>query len=105
MRRDRDQAASREFFRDQVGENLRRARETAELSRDGLAARSGVDVRLIGMIEKGERGVRLESALRLTEALELPLDAMVLEIGWVPARQVTTGGHFVRSGGCRCRHR
>ncbi len=105
MRRDRDQAASSEFFREQVGENLLDARERAELSRDELAAKSGVDARMIKMLERGERGARLESALRLSEALELPLDSMVLGIGWVPARQVSTGGYFVRSGGCSCRRR
>ena len=105
MRRDRDQAASREFVREQVGENLLHAREKAELSRDELAAKSGGDARMIRMLERGERGARLETALRLTEALELPLDSMVLDIGWVPSRKVTTGGYFVRSGGCSCRHR
>ena len=58
----------------EIGRVLRDARKAQALSRAELAATSGVSVRLVAELERGERpNVSLETALQLLNALGIAL--------------------------------
>ena len=54
-----------------VGRRVRSERERLGLSQEGLAARAGVHRTYVGMIERGERNVTLESLEKICKALGL----------------------------------
>jgi transcriptional regulator with XRE-family HTH domain len=54
------------------GENLRDARNSAGLSQQALALSSGMDRAAIGIYENGGRQPRLDTILKLAQALEDP---------------------------------
>ena len=54
------------------GENLRRARKRAGLSQEELAVRASLHRTEIGLVERGERSVLLETAIKLAGAADVP---------------------------------
>ncbi|WP_082537666.1 helix-turn-helix domain-containing protein [Angustibacter sp. Root456] len=51
------------------GDRVRAYREQAQLSQEGLAARSGLHRTYVGSVERGERNVSLLNIVHLAEAL------------------------------------
>ncbi len=70
-----------------VSDNLRLARGRQQMTQELLAQRSGLHRTEIGKLENSERLPRLDTALKLAAALEVPLDQLVDGIAWEqPAR-------------------
>lgn len=57
----------------QFGQEVRRLRESAELTQAQLAERAGVSRRWLGRLERGHTGAELDNVMRLTRALGLAL--------------------------------
>jgi len=74
------------------GANLRRLRKRAGLAQEELAFRAGLHPTAIGQIERGERVPRMDTIVRLTGSLEVPVQELFFGITWQPAR--ATPGSF-----------
>lgn len=57
----------------QFGVEVRRLRESAEMSQAQLAEQAGVSRRWLGRLERGHVGAELDNVMRLTRALDLVL--------------------------------
>lgn len=66
------------------GENLRRARKRGGYSQETLAVRASLHRTEIGLVERGERSVRLETAIKLAGAVGAPLGELIAGIEWSP---------------------
>jgi transcriptional regulator with XRE-family HTH domain len=66
------------------GENLRRARKRQGYSQEELAVRASLHRTEIGLVERGERLVRLDTAIKLAGAAGVPLSELVAGIEWTP---------------------
>ena len=64
----------------QLGDNLTRLRGDADLSQEELASRAGLDRTLIGPIEKGTKLVRIDTLVKLSRGLAVPLDVLLKDI-------------------------
>jgi len=73
------------------GKNLARARRRAGLSQEELAFLAGLHRTEVGLIERGERTPRIDTAAKLSGALEVPVEEMLEGIAWRPP-PVTSGG-------------
>ena len=62
---------------EKFGEKVREERLKKGLSQEELAARAGVHRTYIGMIERAEKNITLESIQKIARALELPLDELM----------------------------
>jgi transcriptional regulator with XRE-family HTH domain len=65
---------------DRFGQNLRRARRDASLHRTE-----------IGLLERGERIPRIDTAIKLAAAVGVPVSDLLAGIGWTPGN-VCPGG-------------
>lgn len=75
---------SGEAIRKQVGENLRRYRRRVGLSQEEAGIRASLHRTEIGLLERGERMPRVDTAMKLAGALGVPLSALVEGIEWSP---------------------
>jgi transcriptional regulator with XRE-family HTH domain len=66
------------------GENLRRARKDADLSQEEVGIRASLHRTEIGLLERGERIPRIDTAIKLAAAVDVPLDQLLAGIGWDP---------------------
>ena len=66
------------------GENLRRARKQAGFSQEELAVRASLHRTEIGLVERGERSVLLETAITLAGAAGVPLADLIAGVEWSP---------------------
>jgi len=62
---------------EKFGEKVREERLKKGLSQEELAARAGVHRTYIGMIERAEKNITLESIQKIVRALDLPLDELM----------------------------
>jgi transcriptional regulator with XRE-family HTH domain len=60
-----------------IAEHLRRARETRELTQAALGAKAGMAAASISHFETGQRVPSLESLVRLADALDMSVDALL----------------------------
>jgi transcriptional regulator with XRE-family HTH domain len=74
------------------GANFARTRKRAGLSQEEVAVRASLHRTEVGLVERGERMPRIDTALRLAGALEVPLDDLLDGITWTPGE--TRPGHF-----------
>lgn len=65
--------------RRQVGEEIRLARTHARLSQEGLAEAIGRDRQTINRIEMGHVSTRLDTLLRISRAVGVPLSELLRE--------------------------
>jgi transcriptional regulator with XRE-family HTH domain len=65
------------------GHNLRRARKQAGLQEE-LAVRASLHRTEIGLVERGERSVLLETAIKLAGAAGVPLADLIVGVEWSP---------------------
>lgn len=83
---------------DQLGRQVREARERRGLSLRALAARSGVSINAISRIERGETSPTVASLRRLAAALGEPVAAFFAD-GPAPAAVVVRREHRLRAKG------
>lgn len=69
-------------FRQQLGANLRRLREEAGLSQEGLMWQSDVHRTQISKYERGETEPQAEVLARLSRALGVSVDEFFSGVGW-----------------------
>lgn len=69
---------------ERFAENLVRLRKAAGLSQHDLAVRSTLHRTHIGLLEHGKRMPRLDTVVKLAEALEVSTNDLVEGIEWVP---------------------
>jgi transcriptional regulator with XRE-family HTH domain len=79
-------------FAQRVGENLARARKAAGLSQEALSFEASLHRTEIGMLERGIRIPRIDTALKLAHTLGISIDDLVAGIEWRAA--VLTGGRW-----------
>ena len=82
---------------ERFGENLREARKRAGLSQEALAVRASLHRTEIGLVERGERSVLLETAIKLAGAAGVPLADLVAGFEWSPGS--SQPGRFEATGG------
>lgn len=70
----------------QFGKNLFRVRRRSGISQEELAVRASLHRTEIGLLERGERLPRIDTALKLAGALGVPLDSLIDGIVWEPGR-------------------
>jgi transcriptional regulator with XRE-family HTH domain len=75
---------SGDAIRRQVGENLRRYCRQAGPSQEEVGIRASLHRTEIGLLERGERMPRVDTALKLAGAVGVPLSALVEGIEWLP---------------------
>jgi transcriptional regulator with XRE-family HTH domain len=74
-----------------VGENLARERRRAGLSQEAVGYRASLHRTEIGLLERGERTPRIDTAIKLAGALEVELAQLVEGIAWSPG-SIRLGG-------------
>jgi transcriptional regulator with XRE-family HTH domain len=82
---------------EEFGKNLNRARKRAGISQEHLAVLATLHRTEIGLLERGERLPRIDTALKLAGALGLPLEKLVEGIEWRPGS--TNVGTFSLAAG------
>ncbi len=73
----------------QFGKNLLRTRKRLGISQEELAVRASLHRTEIGLLERGERLPRIDTAIKLAGALGLPLASLVEGIDWRPGSTQT----------------
>lgn len=71
-----------------VAAHLRKAREMRGLTQAGLGQRAGMAAASISHFETGQRIPSLESLVKLADALEISVDALLGRIGGAEARGI-----------------
>jgi transcriptional regulator with XRE-family HTH domain len=74
------------------GKNLKRNRNRIGVSQEELAVRATLHRTEIGLLERGERLPRIDTAVKLAGALGVPLSALIEGIDWSPGS--TSRGSF-----------
>jgi len=77
---------------ERFGKNLRRARKAAGMSQEAVAIRASVHRTEVGLLERGERTPRIDTALKMAGAVGVPLADLVDGIAWTPGE--TQRGQF-----------
>jgi transcriptional regulator with XRE-family HTH domain len=79
------------------GDNLRHARKDAGLSQEEAGIRASLHRTEIGLLERGERIPRIDTAIKLAGAVSVPLSALTAGIEWSPGS--ARPGRFEATGG------
>jgi transcriptional regulator with XRE-family HTH domain len=66
------------------GENLARARRRAGLSQEEAGIRASLHRTEIGLLERGERVPRIDTAIKLAGSVGATVDELVAGIEWTP---------------------
>ncbi len=75
---------------ERFGQNLHRARKRAGLSQEEAAVRASLHRTEIGLLERGERMPRIDTAIKLAGALHVEPADLLDGIAWEPG-SVTRG--------------
>jgi transcriptional regulator with XRE-family HTH domain len=76
-----------------IGEEIRRHRKRLGLSQEALAVRASLHRTEIGLLERGERLLRVDTLVKLAGALEVAPGELLEGIAWEPG--YTRRGKFV----------
>lgn len=87
---------------ERFGVNLRRARKATGMSQETVAIRASVHRTEVGMLERGERMPRIDTALKMAGAVDASLADLVDGIAWTPGE--AKSGQFEPPGGIPCGH-
>ena len=71
----------RPIYRRKLGDAIRRRRKTRKLSQEKLAEHADVHRNYIGLIERGEQNITIESLVKVTKALKCKVTDVVVEAG------------------------
>lgn len=63
--------------RREVGEQIRRVREYHNLTQQVVCGRSGIDIAVLSRIEQGHSSPKLDTLIRLADAIGVPLRELV----------------------------
>ncbi len=63
----------------EVAKLLKAQREKNQMSMTALAAKAGLSQQMVSYVERGIRNPTLETLLRMTEALDVPLSQMITQ--------------------------
>jgi len=66
------------------GKNVSRARKRAGLSQEEAGIRASLHRTEIGLLERGERVPRIDTAIKLAGAIGVPLGELIEGIEWSP---------------------
>ncbi|HET9814081.1 MAG TPA: helix-turn-helix transcriptional regulator [Sphingomicrobium sp.] len=78
------------------GRNLATARKRSGFSQEEVAVRASLHRTEIGLLERGERMPRIDTAIKLAGAVSVPVAALLEGIEWTPG--LTRPGAFVTGG-------
>jgi len=78
---------------DRFGQNLRRARRDADLSQEEVGTGASLHRTEIGLLERGERIPKIDTAAKLAGAVGVPVADLLAGIEWSPGH--TRPGRFV----------
>lgn len=70
--------------REQFAANLRRIRKHSGLSQEDLGARAGLHRTAIGLLERGARTPRIDTLIKLAQALPAEIEDLLDGITWEP---------------------
>ena len=76
----------------QFGKNLYRCRKQSGLSQEDLAVGASLHRTEIGLLERGERLPRIDTAVKLAGALGVRVSELLADIRWTPGE--TRPGEF-----------
>jgi transcriptional regulator with XRE-family HTH domain len=82
-----------------VGENVAITRKRADLSQEELGVMASLHRTEVSMIERGTRLPRIDTMIKLSAALEVPLGELIEGIEWSPGATVL--GSFAVPGAPR----
>jgi transcriptional regulator with XRE-family HTH domain len=74
------------------GQNLKRCRSQAGISQETLGERTTLHRTEIGLLERGARMPRIDTLLKLSHGLEIPVERLIEGIAWTPG--TATRGEF-----------
>ncbi len=77
--------------------NLRQARKQADLSQEQVGWRASLHRTEIGLLERGARMPRIDTLLKLSWALEVPVTQLIDGIVWTPGERESPAGSFTIS--------
>ncbi len=77
------------------GTNLRRIRKQSGLSQEDLGARAGLHRTAIGLLERGARTPRIDTLIKLAQALPAEIEDLLDGITWEPGE--ASRGRFTLS--------
>jgi transcriptional regulator with XRE-family HTH domain len=83
---------------ERLGENLRACRKRAGLSQEELAFRAESHRTHIGKLEAGERVYRVDTLLKLSRSLAVPVTVLLEGVEWVSPRPAKTPGRRDKQG-------
>lgn len=63
--------------RREIGDHIRTARLDAKLTQEGVALRAGIERHNLNRIEQGHAAARLDTLLRIADAIGVPLTDLV----------------------------
>jgi transcriptional regulator with XRE-family HTH domain len=84
--------------------NLRHQRRRAGLSQEALGERAGLHRTAIGLLERGERVPRIDTLIKLAQALPAETADLLDGITWQPGETEIRPGRFTLSGGVPSDH-
>jgi transcriptional regulator with XRE-family HTH domain len=82
----------------QFGDNLIRARKSADMSQDELSARASVHRTEISQLERGLRIARIDTLVKISDSLEVDPGDLLVGIAWSPG-DVRRGQFREQAGG------
>lgn len=62
-----------------IGDNIRTARVRANLTQEAVSLRTGIRISTVSEIENGRRAARIDSLIRIADAIGVPLADLVRE--------------------------
>ncbi|MCW8219885.1 helix-turn-helix transcriptional regulator [Streptomyces griseolus] len=62
-----------------IGDHIRAARLHADLTQEAISLRTGIRIATISDIEQGHRAARIDSLIRIADAIGVPLSELVRE--------------------------
>lgn len=77
-----------------LGANVARCRKRAGLSQEEVGIRASLHRTEVGLVERGERLPRIDTAIKLAGALGVPLDDLIEGIEWTPGATRRGGFEF-----------
>lgn len=80
------------------GANLRRCRKRTGLSQEALGDLASLHRTAIGLLERGERMPRIDTLIKLGQALPAETEDLLDGITWEPGETKTRPGRFTLGG-------
>lgn len=77
------------------GENLRQARRRVGISQESLGFAAGLHRTEIGLLERGARVPRIDTAIKICSGLDIEPDELLEGITWQPGVPFEQSGGFV----------